>query len=54
MSNFATNEVVSLKKEILLTEDLCESNSSNIDDIYEINKCVEWIKFNKFKNVCIG
>lgn len=53
MSNFATNEVVSLEKDILLTENLCETNSNKIADIYEINKCVQWIQLNNFKTVCL-
>ncbi|KAJ8967034.1 hypothetical protein NQ314_003151 [Rhamnusium bicolor] len=53
MLKFSTEETVSLKKQFKLSFEPVYTKPEKLDDVYEINKCVEWIKSNNFQKVCL-
>ncbi|KAL1502131.1 hypothetical protein ABEB36_007323 [Hypothenemus hampei] len=53
MPQFSTNEFVSLEKDVEVKRKTVEANSHEIDRLYEIQRCLEWIKTNNFKKVCL-
>ncbi|KAJ8984110.1 hypothetical protein NQ317_017319 [Molorchus minor] len=53
MPQFSTNAAVSLEKHVEIKTKPIESKLEDIDYVYEITKCVEWIKSNQFQKVCL-
>ncbi|KAK5638455.1 hypothetical protein RI129_012750 [Pyrocoelia pectoralis] len=51
-SQFSTNETVSLEKEVNTTQ-LVDTSEDALETIYEINRCIEWIRKHDFKKVCL-
>ncbi|XP_023029970.1 diphthamide biosynthesis 2 [Leptinotarsa decemlineata] len=50
---FSTNEDVSLEKKIDSTSPPIQTNPEDLEYVYEIRKCAEWIKSNDFRKVCL-
>lgn len=50
-SAFYTHENVSLEKNVAATTKIVQVKPEDLDFVYEINKCVEWIKSNNFQKV---
>ncbi|CAH0548955.1 unnamed protein product [Brassicogethes aeneus] len=53
MTRFSTNEAVSLEKTVETAVDLVETSQTDLENVYEIGKCAEWIKKNNYKKVCL-
>lgn len=51
MKQFSTHESVSLEKSVELNTDLVQTDETELENVYEINKCSQWIKENNFKKV---
>lgn len=51
MSQFSTNETVSLEKHIELKPHLTKIKPEDVEYVYEINRCANWILENDFKKV---
>lgn len=51
MDQFSSNPSVTLEKPVDTTKTSTTTNSENIDRIYELDRCIEWIKMNQYKNV---
>ncbi|KAJ8950767.1 hypothetical protein NQ318_011260 [Aromia moschata] len=47
--SYFTNEAVSLEKQVDLSTQPIETKLEDIEDIYEVNKCANWIKSNNFQ-----
>lgn len=54
MPQFSTHESVSLEKDVELKAKLIQTNPTEIDEIYEVQKCVEWIRKSGFQRVCFS
>lgn len=52
MPQFSTHESVSLEKDVELKGKIIQTNPTEIDEIYEVQKCVEWIRKSGFQRVC--
>ncbi|XP_018329150.1 2-(3-amino-3-carboxypropyl)histidine synthase subunit 2-like [Agrilus planipennis] len=52
MAAFFSNEAVSLDKTVN-TSSVLTTKSDEIESVYDIEKCTNWIKENNFKNVCL-
>ncbi|XP_057671047.1 2-(3-amino-3-carboxypropyl)histidine synthase subunit 2 [Diorhabda carinulata] len=50
---FSSNETTSIEKPIELTRSPVNTNPDDLDDVYELNRCAQWIQLNKFKKVCL-
>lgn len=50
-SAFYAHENVSLDKNVDTTIKLVQTKPEDLDFVYEINKCVDWIKSNNFQKV---
>lgn len=53
MAQFSTNELVSLEKNVDNHKKLIQTSLEEIDSVYEIDKCVEWITSNNYEKVTI-
>lgn len=53
MPQFSTDESISLNKNIELNVSLANTSSKDLENLYEINKCCNWIKENNFRTVCL-
>lgn len=51
MSQFSTNEAVSLEKHVELNPNLTKTKPEHIEYVYEVDRCVKWILENDFKKV---
>ncbi|RZC34690.1 diphthamide biosynthesis protein 2 [Asbolus verrucosus] len=52
MSQFFTNEAVSLQREIGSVANAATAPQL-LDEVYEIGRCLEWVRSNDFKKVCL-
>ncbi|CAH1155502.1 unnamed protein product [Phaedon cochleariae] len=50
---FSTNEVVSLERKIDSTDDIIPTEIEDLEYVYEISRCAEWIRSNQFQKVCL-
>ncbi|CAG9770189.1 unnamed protein product [Ceutorhynchus assimilis] len=53
MPQFSTHENVSLEKEVEVKRAIIQTNSDVIEEVYDIAKCVGWIRENGFQKVCL-
>ncbi|KAI4454753.1 diphthamide biosynthesis protein [Holotrichia oblita] len=53
MDQFSSNPSVTLEKAVDTSEAPTPTNSADIDRVYELDRCIEWIKTNQYKNVCL-
>ncbi|XP_028129062.1 2-(3-amino-3-carboxypropyl)histidine synthase subunit 2 [Diabrotica virgifera virgifera] len=53
MTSFYSNEENSLEKVVVSNHPLIETKADDIDEVYEIKRCAEWIQSNGFKKVCL-
>ncbi|KAK9874379.1 hypothetical protein WA026_002726 [Henosepilachna vigintioctopunctata] len=53
MSNFCTNEQISLEKKVHNRERIHQTDLNSINFVYEIDRCIEWITTNNFNQVCL-
>lgn len=51
MDQFSSKPSVSLEKSIDTSTALVETNPADIDRVYELEKCFEWITENNYKKV---
>ncbi|VEN44739.1 unnamed protein product [Callosobruchus maculatus] len=51
--SFSSNEAVSLEKTVNNEQKPVETAIENIDSVYEIEKCTQWIKIHDFHKVCL-
>lgn len=51
MSQFSSHEAVSLEKHIDTQENIIKTSNNEIDNVYEIEKCVKWILDNNYEKV---
>lgn len=51
MSQFSSHEAVSLEKRIDIKQNTTQTLFSEIDSVYEIERCTKWILDNNFTNV---
>ncbi|CAG9854447.1 unnamed protein product [Phyllotreta striolata] len=50
---FSSNEAVSLEKQVDLLCTPIETKPEDLEAVYEISRCAEWIRSNNFKKVCL-
>ncbi|XP_026461542.1 2-(3-amino-3-carboxypropyl)histidine synthase subunit 2 [Ctenocephalides felis] len=53
MSGFSTSEDVSLHKNVEDCDSIQETKLEDVEELYEIQKCSDWINTNKFVTVCL-
>ncbi|KAF7271016.1 hypothetical protein GWI33_016049 [Rhynchophorus ferrugineus] len=53
MPQFFTDDSVTLEKQIDLTDKFIQTHEGDLNKIYDIDKCCQWIQSNKFKKVCL-
>ncbi|KAK9754267.1 putative diphthamide synthesis protein [Popillia japonica] len=53
MDQFSSNPSVALEKTVDSSKTPTATNSADIDRVYELDRCIEWIKTNEYKNVCL-
>lgn len=51
MDQFSSNPSVTLEKTVDSSKKPTATNSADIDRVYELDRCIEWIKTNEYKNV---
>ncbi|GLV36925.1 Diphthamide biosynthesis 2 [Carabus blaptoides fortunei] len=53
MSQFSTNEAVSLEKRIEFSSEISKTKAEDVNNVYEVDKCAKWILENDYKKVCL-
>lgn len=51
MSQFSTNEAVSLEKRIEFSSEISKTKAEDVSNVYEVEKCAKWILENDYKKV---